>query len=246
MRHAFRDYFRRRRVEAHVRGNGDRFLYHGIMVEVPKQAGLGVRSAILRRKYEADEAAMILRHLPPDLPVVELGGSLGLVSALVRSRLAHGVRHLVVEANPDIVSICTANACRNAEGCTEVVNAALYYDGPAARLAIDRDVHSSALSDGAADERIVEVQAVTLAELHRRLGSPQSFALVSDIEGGELPMLLGPDPSLAAVRTAIVELHPKAYRGAGSSERAALDRCAELGLVAVDRQADVVVLKRGG
>lgn len=243
MRHAFRDYFRRRRVDAHVRGNGDRFTYHGIPVEVPKQAGLGVRNAILRRKYEADEAAMILKHLPPGLPVIELGGSLGLVSALIRSRLALGVRHLVVEANPEIIAICGANACRNAEACTEVLHAALYYDGPVARLAIDRDVHSSVLGEGA---RTVEVPAVTLAALHERIGAPERFALVSDIEGGELPIFLRPDPALGKAQVMIAELHNDAYRSAGSSERKILEQCSALGLTLIDRQADVVVLKRRG
>ena len=242
MRHAWRDYFRRRRVDAHVRGNGDRFTYHGIAVEVPKQAGLGVRNAILRRKYEADEAAMILKHLPLDLPVIELGGSLGLVSALIRSRLAPGVRHLVVEANPEIIAICGANACRNAEGCTDVLHAALYYDGPVARLAIDPDVHSSVLGDGGA--RTVEVPAVTLAALHERIGAPEHFALVSDIEGGELPIFTRSDPALASAQVIIAELHDQAYRGAGSSERQVLEQCEALGFKLVDRQADVVVLKR--
>ncbi len=97
--------------------------------KLPPRAGLGVRSSLLRDKYERDEAAMILRHLPADLPVIELGGSLGVISALIRSRLSPGTRHLIVEANPALIEICAGNAAGKADGLSEVVNAAVHYDG---------------------------------------------------------------------------------------------------------------------
>lgn len=117
MRNAFRDFFRRRRLARHVARNGHRYIYHGLEVEVPGAAGattdaalLGVRNALLRQKYERDEAAMIMRHLPSGLPVIELGGSLGVVSRLLRSRLKPETPHLIVEANFDLIAICKANA----------------------------------------------------------------------------------------------------------------------------------------
>lgn len=244
MRHAFRDWFRRRRVARHTALHGDRYDYHGISVDVPERAGLGVRSALLRGKYERDEAAMILKHLPPDLPVVELGGSLGVVSALIRSQLAPSVRHLVFEANPDLVDICRANAGRTADGVCEVLNAAVFYDGPVASLAVHADIHSSALQRAGTSGRIVEVPAISLAELWTRLGEPPAYSVVSDIEGGELPIFMRDATALAGARIVIIEIHPKAYEAEGSSEAAFLLACGDAGFRIVDRQADVVVLSR--
>ena len=237
-RHAFRDFFRRRRVARHVAAHGDRYDYHGIAVEVPAAAGLGVRNALLRGKYERDEAAMIGKYLPADLPVIELGGSLGVVSAFVRSRIGRAQRHVIVEANADLIGICRSNAARQADpGAVDVVNAALYYGGPVARLSVSRDVHSSALGAGG-----VEVPAVTLGALAARLARP--YALVSDIEGGEYPIASRDAAALADARVAIMEIHPDAYRAMGGSEAAFLDAWRELGFSLVDRQADVVVLVR--
>ncbi|MCV0397599.1 MAG: hypothetical protein K5872_20515 [Rhizobiaceae bacterium] len=110
MRNAFRDFFRRRRVARHLAEHGPVFDYHGLTVTVPPEAGLSAMNALIRGKYERDEAALILKHLPSDQPVIELGGSLGVVSKLAASRLAPGTPHLIVEANEDLLPACRANA----------------------------------------------------------------------------------------------------------------------------------------
>lgn len=245
MRNAFRDFFRRRRVRRHEQVNGPRYTYHGLKVEVPARVGAGVCNALLRGKYEPDEAAMILKHLPADLPVIELGGSLGVISRLVRSRLSADTRHLVVEANRDLIEICSSNAMRDAgPGATEVLHAALYYDGPVARFNIGRDVHTSALDDGKGHASAVEVPAVTFSQLCERLGSPDRLSLVSDIEGGEYDLFFRDTELLQRIDTAIIELHPQSYAAQGGSVEALLRQCAEAGLELVDQQMDVYVFKR--
>lgn len=245
MRNAFRDFFRRRRVAAHVARHGDWYSYHDIAVEVPPRAGLGVRSSLLRDKYERDEAAMILKHLPADLPVIELGGSLGVISALIRSRLSPGTRHIIVEANPALVEICAGNAARKADGVCEVVSAAVHYDGATALFAVDEDIHSSMVGGKPRRGVEVEVPAVTLSELYRRIGSPAAYCLVSDIEGAEYPVFTRDQAALAAATIAILEIHPEAWARAGGSEAAFFEACRQIGLFEIDRRADVVVLSRG-
>lgn len=240
MRNALRDFFRRRRVERHLAAHGPVFSYHGLAVTVPRLAGLSAMNALIRGKYERDEAALILKHLPPDLPVVELGGSLGVVSRLIASRLSRGTPHLVVEANADLVPVCRANA---GEG-TELVYAALAYDAPTVRFRVGADIHAGALDGGAGDGALREVPAVTMATLLERLGRPQAFALVADIEGAELALFEREPEALAACRLAIVEIHPKAFARSGRSEAEFLSLAAQAGLVAIDRSADVVALAR--
>ena len=52
---------------------------------------------------------------PRTLPVVELGGSAGIVACLTNSLLLDPTRHIVVEANPNLVPILERN--RQTNGC---------------------------------------------------------------------------------------------------------------------------------
>ncbi|MDP3897841.1 MAG: FkbM family methyltransferase [Mesorhizobium sp.] len=245
MRNAFRDFFRRIRVNRHLARNGPVFDYHGVAVTLPAGAGLSAFNALIRGKCEREEAAMIVDHLPADLPVIELGGSLGVVSGLIRSRLAPDTRHLVVEANPDLIDACARNAgVPAASGRTEVVNAALFYDAPVARFRIGEEVHSNALDDGQGAGRMVEVPAVTLQSLYARIGAPTEFVLVADIEGAEYDLFARETETLRRVALAIVELHPRDYARAGRDEASLMAFIGAAGLAIAERRADVVLLRR--
>jgi len=241
-RTAFRDFWRRRRVRKHFARHGDVFDYHGVEVRLPADVDIAAANALIRGKYEREEAELVLKHLPRDLAVIELGGSLGVVSALVRSRLAPGVKHVVVEANPALIQTCRANA-ETGRGPTEVVQAALFHDGPVARFSVGETVHSSALADAQATNAI-EAPAVTLAELHRRVGSPDRFSLVCDVEGAEFDMFARERTVLAYVDTAIVELHPQSYRSRGAKTEDLLANVRRSGLEIRRRINDVVLLTR--
>lgn len=243
-RNAIRDFFRRRRVERHLAAHGPVFDYHGLPVTVSREAGLSAMNALLKGKYERDEAALIVRHLPPDLPVIELGGSLGVVSRLIRSRLKPDTPHVVVEANADLIETCTMNAQAGAApGATTVIEAALHHGGPVARFRIGGDIHSNAVDRGDGGGVVREVPAVTLAELVNRLGSPGAFALVCDIEGAEFEMFEKDGEALSRAAVAIVELHPRAYASAGTHEADLIAAARRAGLAPVERSADVVVFK---
>ena len=245
MRNALRDFFRRRRVERHIARCGEVFEYHGLSVSVPREAGLSAMNALLRGKYEREEAELISRHLPPDLPVVELGGSLGVVSRLIRSRLSAGTQHLIVEANADLVPICRANAGEG-QGASRVVHAALYHDGPVARFRVGADVHASALDASGGAGGVREVPAVTLAALLKELGEPEAFVLVSDIEGAEYALFDREADALRRAQLAIIEIHPKVFEANGHGEADFIALAARAGLIPIERRADVVVLGRRG
>jgi len=243
-RNAFRDFLRKRRVARHFATRGDVFDFHGVTVRLPPGLDVAAANALIRGKYEQEEAALIEKHLPPDLPVIELGGSLGVVSALIRSRLEPSVQHVIVEANPRLLDICKANAMGEGKtGVAEVIHGAVHYDGPVARFGIAKEVHASAVGQGGSAE-MVEVPAISLAELFRRLGSPDRFALVSDVEGAEYDLFLHEAQTLGHVELAIVELHPRSYAGRGLGEAELLRNAAAAGLQVVERLSDVVLLRR--
>ncbi|MGE0282486.1 MAG: FkbM family methyltransferase [Rhizobiaceae bacterium] len=241
-RNAFRDFLRRRRVARHFAKNGGVFDFHGVTVRLPEGVDVAAANALIRGKYEHEEATLITRHLPDHLPIIELGGSLGVVSALVRSKLKPDTRHLIVEANPRLIEICEANAAAGRAG-TEIIHGAVYYDGPVARFGIANEVHASAIGQSGSAE-MIEVPAVTLSQLFQRLGSPPRFVLVSDVEGAEYDLFAQEAETLRHVELAIVELHPRNYAALGWNEAELIRNAASVGLQVAERLSDVVLLRR--
>jgi len=165
-----------------------------------------VRVPLLMNEYEREEREAVKRFLDPSLPVIELGGSLGVVACVVNKRLRHPERHLVVEADPDIVPKLEANRKLNA--CKfEILNCALAYDGDEVVFATSHDTRGGGVYVQGTGH--VTVKAVTLDKLARERGFSR-FTLVCDIEGSEVDMVTREKDLLAAaVDTLILETHPK-------------------------------------
>lgn len=241
-----RDFLRRRRVSRHVAAYGYTFYFHGLKVRISEDSPPGVGSALIRQKYEREEAYLIIRHLPAERAVIELGGSIGVVSALIRSRLAADVKHIVVEANPALIDFCRQNAAQGTETWTEVVNAALGYGAPVLRFAIGNNIHANHLAganEGAA--RIIEVPAITLEQLVTRSGIEDGFSLVCDIEGAELDLVQNELAVLGRAGMVIMELHPGVYPG-GSRDEAELHYLMQkIGFALLERVGDVCLWCKG-
>ena len=58
---------------------------HGIKVSLPMRYAIQFYRQIFRQTYEQTEVALSLRYLPRDKAIVELGSSLGIVSAVLRN-----------------------------------------------------------------------------------------------------------------------------------------------------------------
>lgn len=89
---------------------------------------------------------------------------------------------------------------------------------------------------------MVEVAAVTLAELVKHLGNPPEWVLVSDIEGAEYGIVEQESAALRNAKMVIMEVHPHQYAARGSGEKEFLAMAMDAGFQLVDRQGDVVVL----
>ena len=72
-----------------------------------------VRSRFILNRYERAERRAVKRFLDPSLPVVELGGSIGVVACLTNKMLKEPVRHVVVEARPELIPWLEGNRQRN-------------------------------------------------------------------------------------------------------------------------------------
>jgi len=224
----------------------ENFEVHGVQVRIPLQADINIRYLLARnRPYEAPEAALIKAHLAQGTNVVELGGCMGVVSAVIRQKIGAQARHIVVEANEELARICQVNAENEAEdGAATVVTAAVDYSGAdTVRFASGKNAHVGHLAS--ADEDAFSVPATTLGALAKDLPDGQ-FALVCDIEGAEIALFENETALMSRIDLIILETHPKVYAEGVKSEATMLAKLQELGLVQVEKIDNVVCLKRAG
>ena len=199
-----------------------------------------VRVPLLMDEYEKEEREAVKRFLNPDLPVVELGGSLGVVSCVINRRLRHPERHVVVEADPDLVPKLQGN--RELNACKfEILNCALAYDGDEVVFATHHDTRGGGVY--VQGTRHVTVKTVTLDKLARGRGFDR-FTLVCDIEGSEVDMVAREKDLLAAaVDTLILETHPQVT---GAEQTTSMLRdLKNLGFETVNEHSGTLVLKNG-
>lgn len=209
---------------------GDIFIYHGATIRLPSNTQSIMRWMVLRGDYEDDEWRVISDSLEPDVPTIELGGSLGIISAYIASRLSEGTPFVVVEANPEIFDICRTNATDSGKrGNVHLVNKVVAYDGKDVEFHISKNAHISGLasSEKLANSRLPAITLRDLLSTHRIDGE---YILVSDIEGGEWDLPWRDAEALARCKVAVIELHPHIFANQNRSVNDFIERMADIGL----------------
>jgi len=154
-------------------------------------------------EWEQHERDAIDLYLRSDLPVVELGGCLGVVSCHINKKLERPEQHVVVEANPGILPTLEKN--RELNNCKfSVRHAALGYESSNVVL------HLAKIGDNSLvpiSDNTVEVPAVSLKTVLQDTGF-ETISLVMDIEGAEVDLLEREiDVLKKSVATLIFEIH---------------------------------------
>ena len=218
------------------------FAPHGIVVSVPREADVKLRYDLARgRPYEAAEAKMIETYLRFGTPVIELGGCLGIVSALIRRQIGPDATHIVVEAKSELARICAANARIGAtDAAVRVVVAAIDYSGTqTVSFSTGKTAHGGHVSTAGE----LRVPAITLSSLAAAMPAGQ-FALVCDIEGAELAMVEREDAVLRRVDLLILETHPKSYPAGVADRDRMIAMIQSNGLRQVAQDKNVYAFKR--
>lgn len=191
--------------------------------------------------YEASERKLIREHLPRELPVVELGACIGVVSNIANSLLADRSKHVVVEANPRLIPVLESNRQRNSSQF-KIVNKAVAYGTPTITFHVHN--HGLASSDSAIGTggEAVTVDTTTLEALSRENGFDR-ISLVCDIEGSEIQLFKTEADYLRHhVACIIVEMHPKSV-GQATVDAAEKDLLG-LGFQRVAFDGDVFVYRK--
>lgn len=195
-----------------------------------------LKSRFFWNTYEDKERRLVRNHLDPAFPVIEGGGSIGVVSCVINKLLNEPSKHIVIEANPRLQKILTQNRDRN--GCQfRIINAAVDENGPAVTFYLhEKFVGGSAQRK---TDTPVTVPAVTVTELLRETGW-KKVSLVLDIEGAEIDLINKEGDALRNhVTLLIVEMHDMISDPADI--KAALAKLETLGFELKERQMDVYV-----
>jgi len=198
-----------------------------------------IRVELFTNKYERPERRAVARYLKRDMPVIELGGSMGVVACVTNKILADPTAHVVVEANPLAVPQLELN--RKLNGCRfEIVNRAIAYGADSVTFRPSSDLAGSSITR-AGDQAPVTVATVELGELAHDRGFKR-FTLVCDIEGLEYELVCQEADVLKNADTIIMETHARFTGAEKLSDMMA--RLKDLGFTLVDEIGFVVVLQQ--
>jgi FkbM family methyltransferase len=177
-----------------------------------------IKAHIASDRYEQPERKALKHFLDPGLPVVELGGCIGVIACLTNKRLRLPENHVVVEANPDLIPLLERN--RDQNGCRfTIVHRAVAYG--ADRVTFYRNMIFLASNVdrlyGESPTDATTVQTTTFGDLLVRFGFDRC-TLVCDIEGAECS-LVEHEPHVLRTRVAtlMVEVHGEALTADATS-----------------------------
>jgi FkbM family methyltransferase len=196
----------------------------------------GLKSRLFYRRYERTERQLLRRHLDPSLPVVELGGGMGVVACVVNSRLSKRDQHVVVEANPAMLPLIRRNRAANG-AAFELIHGAIAYGRSHVALNTTSDLLGSRTGEASGGD----VPTLQLSSIIHEKGFLKC-TLICDIEGTEIDLVAHELPALQArVLTIVLEEHPE-YCPA-SARAGMFEKLMESGFDRVDSLRKVHVLR---
>ncbi|HMG36650.1 MAG TPA: FkbM family methyltransferase [Blastocatellia bacterium] len=185
---------------------GNRVSIDGCLFDVSSSAiSTSLKSRFALDRYEKPEREAIARFLDPALPIVEFGGGIGVVSCIANKRLQNPDRHVVVEANPDLLPLLARNRMLN--DCRfSILERALAYDEDRVTFYLADQFVASGVQRAAA--RSIKVQTTSLKSIVETEGFDR-FTLICDVEGGEVQLIEREKELIGAlVDTIMLEVHP--------------------------------------
>ncbi|MEO8609227.1 MAG: FkbM family methyltransferase [Chloroflexota bacterium] len=186
--------------------------------------------------YEVKERIAVQQIPNNSLPIVELGGGIGVVSCVTSKHFGNPAQHVVVEANPNMIPIISRQ--RDLNGCNfTLIPANLSYDGQEVPFHVSaRFLASSTLDVPNQDSEIVRVPATTLRAILDQQGFDR-IVLICDIEGAEVSLLQHESDLLGSrVHYLVLEYHPN-LTGADAVQTIK-NRLAALGFVKIFQGKD--------
>jgi len=159
---------------------------------------------LMNNHYERMERSAVQKFVDPSIPVIELGGFIGVVACYTNSILSAPEQHIVVEANPSAVPLLTRN--RELNNCHfKIIHSAISYGmDPTVKFNL---AELGSRINGNLTDQYVEVETLTLSNLVKSSGM-EHFTLICDIEGTEVEVISNDINILAEQAVVIImEIH---------------------------------------
>ncbi|HKP32090.1 MAG TPA: FkbM family methyltransferase [Chitinophagaceae bacterium] len=221
-----------------IRWKGFKFLINS------KKVSKRIAASIFFGFYESSEIRFIHKYYKGDSDVVELGGSLGIVSSHIGSLMKSGRKHIVVEPNPFLISVARKNIERHSHGDFNLINAALHYSSEKARLAITTNNTASQLVTSLNDDgKIFEIDSLTLGSIVEK-EKLTNYSLVCDIEGSEIDFLLNDKEALQNCNQILIELHDTQYNGTAYNVEKLKNLILQAGFTQIDNEGPVYFFRK--
>lgn len=239
-----KEMLRRWRLAYYLSRHGGVFRYHGLPITVPDDVKFALKKQLMRGQYEEPERGLISRHLDPRLPVVELGGSLGIVSAYVGSLLMPEPSYTIVEANPRILDTCRANAASTRpDAPLSVIHAAIAYDTDSVTFTTSDNTQGNHIA-APGTPGTMTVPAMTLSSVVAGHVGDSDYTLIMDIEGAEMAVMAKDGDAFARCALAVIEVHPRVFAARGESLDQFMALAKKAGMRLIDRDGDSLAFAR--
>ena len=161
------------------------------------------RSRFLLNNYEQDERNLLKKYLKSGDRVIEFGACIGIVSCITNKKINPEApkRHVVVEANPQLIPFLYAN--RSLNECNFLIEHGAVGDGDFSRFHFHKLIVGGSINRETGNQTLIVNQS--LQDLNEKYG--EFDVLMMDIEGGEYAFLLKSENSLEQFRLVLIEIH---------------------------------------
>lgn len=199
-----------------------------------------IHASIFWGFYESAEIRLINKFLDPNLPVIELGGSLGIISSFILNKLNSNTSLTVVEPNASLLATLKKNIQRyNTKDIdTKIIQKAVGYSTPFVYLDITGDNTTSHVSENVQTDTLVE--SIQL----NQLVDEKPYSLFCDIEGAEAALLIEDKDALKNCAQLFIELHETTYKGKYYSREDLINLLIMNSFILRSRDGNVVFMER--
>ncbi|WP_405208866.1 FkbM family methyltransferase [Aquimarina sp. LLG6339-5] len=177
---------------------------NGVSITIPfSLTDFKFRGRFVFNNYETEEAEYLSKYLPPDATVIELGGCLGFVSCLTNKILKDKRKHIVLEANPNLMPWINKNKVDN--NCFFTVENAVISKEQEIQFYIHDLIVGGSIKRKTGNH--VNIPGITFDSLQEKYNLTFD-TLIMDIEGGELDLFRSQKLEIEKFKMIFFEVHP--------------------------------------
>lgn len=201
-----------------------------------------IKALIFWNLYEKAEINFVKDYLSEDYPVIELGGSIGILSAVIGKKIRNK-RLFIVEANPDLIPVIKTQLEINQINNFEIIHAGIGNDNDDELFFLEGEDNTVGK---VINKPLPSASAINIQSLSSLLKSKniKKFILVSDIEGAENNFIFQEPQALVNCKELVIELHESHFNNIRITIKQQISQLKMLGFTIVRQHGPVVFAKK--